>query len=84
MRRWVKCSMLESLLKIDLGPPEVLFLQRVHPGTEWKLWWRGAGSPQVGPADREAQAWCSAQVPLGCFRRASVISHEVINQLSWG
>ena len=41
---------------MDLGPPEVLLLQRVHPRTEWTLQWQGAGSPQVGPADMEAQA----------------------------
>lgn len=64
---------------MDLGPPEVLLLQRVHPGTEWTLQWQVASSPRVGPADMEAQAWCSAQVPLGCFRRASVISDEVMN-----
>lgn len=68
---------------MDLGPPEVLLLQRVHPRTEWTLQWQVAGSPQVGPADMEAQAWYIAQVPLGCFRRASVISDEVINQLDW-
>lgn len=67
---------------MDLRPPEVLLLQRVHLNRvdtavasgrlhRWvQLTWR----PRHGTLPR---------APLGCFRRASVISDEVINQLDW-
>lgn len=50
---------------VDLGPSEVLLLQRVHPGTQRIPRWLEAGSPKVVPADPEAREQCRAQASLG-------------------
>ena len=50
---------------VDLGPPEVLLLQGVHPRTGWTPRWLGACSQKVGAPDPEAQEWCRAQVAVG-------------------
>lgn len=62
---------------VDLGSPEVLLLQGIHPGTGWTPRWLEACSQKLGPAGPEAQ------VILGCAGRTLASSCEVTNQLSW-
>lgn len=62
---------------MDLGSPEVLLLQGIHPGTGWTPRWLEACFQKLGPAGPEAQ------VILGCAGRTSASSCEVTNQLSW-
>lgn len=69
---------------VDLGPPEVLLSQGVHPRTGWTPQWLQACSWKVGLPDPEASSGAEPRWQWDEAGRASASLYEVINQLSCG